>query len=215
MNIYIDESGDLGFSFNRPYGKGGSSRYLTITCLLTPPKLSHKPKRLVKKLYKKLKHPPQHELKAVDLQPADKVYFAQKAKDLLVHNPEIKIFAMTAKKTRVQQHIRKDPNKLYNYMLGLLLPERIKRYPQVNLIPDERSIKVKSGNSLVDYLQINVWFVLKAKTIIKYWPSESSRVLNIQFTDYVSNIIWNKYERGHDTAFNILRQKISCKTLFF
>lgn len=52
MNLYIDESGDLGFTFDKPYRIGGSSRYLTIAFLLVPKELSHLPKRVVKKLYK-------------------------------------------------------------------------------------------------------------------------------------------------------------------
>lgn len=122
---------------------------------------------------------------------------------------------MTVKKSKVWAHIRQDPNKLYNYMLGLLLPDKIKRFPLVTLMPDERSIKVKSGNSLVDYLQIKLWFELKAKTKIECTPMDSSNVLNVQFIDYVANIIWNYYERGHDAPFNILRSKISSTPLFF
>jgi len=127
----------------------------------------------------------------------------------------IKIFSMTVKKTKVQNHTRQDPNKLYNYMLGLLLPDRIKRYPLVTLIPDERSIKVKSGNSLTDYLQIKLWFELKAKTTIEFFPVESSTALNIQFIDYVCNIIWNHYERNHSAPFNVLKYKITSIPLFF
>ena len=100
-------------------------------------------------------------------------------------------------------------------MLGLLLHERIKKYPTVTLIPDERSIKVKSGNSLIDYLQINQWFVVKSKTIIEYFPSVSSKVLNIQFTDFVCNIVWNKYEGKHESPFNMLKSKIISIELFF
>lgn len=122
---------------------------------------------------------------------------------------------MTVKKTRVQAHIRRDPNKLYNYMIGLVLPDRIKRYPNIALIPDERSIKVKSRNSLVDYLQVMLWFPLKSKTIIRYHPEESSNTLNLQFVDFVSNIVWNRYERNHDIAYNILKAKIKSVTLFF
>ncbi len=83
-------------------------------------------------------------------------------------------------------------------MLGLLLPQRIRRYPNITLLPDERSIKVKSGNSLIDYLQIKVWFDLKSKTKIQCDPLESSKALNVQFADYIANIVWNKYERNHD-----------------
>jgi hypothetical protein len=213
LNVYVDESGDLGFTF-KPHGRG-SSRYLTIACLITPKELSKHPKRLVKKFYSKLGQSPRHELKAADLTPSDKIYFSEQARKLLNKYPRIKIISMTVKKTKVQGHIRQDPNKLYNYMLGLLLPNRIKRYPLVTLIPDERSVKVKSGNSLIDYLQIKLWFEFKAKTTLEYYPVESSRVLNVQFIDYVCNIIWNHYERNHDGPYNILKNKIISIPLFF
>ena len=41
MNLYLDESGDLGFTFDKPNRYGGSSRHLTIAILLTPKELSH------------------------------------------------------------------------------------------------------------------------------------------------------------------------------
>ncbi|KKK91873.1 hypothetical protein LCGC14_2708590, partial [marine sediment metagenome] len=86
-------------------------------------------------------------------------------------------------------------------MIGLALPDRIKHYPEVTLLPDARSIKVKSGNSLVDYLQIKLWFYLKSKTVVQYKPMESSKVLNIQFIDIICNIIWSSYERNLNTPY--------------
>ena len=74
MNVYLDESGDLGFTFRRR-GKG-SSRYLTIACLLIPKKLSHLPKRIVRDLYAECEKSPKYELKATDLAPDQKIYFA-------------------------------------------------------------------------------------------------------------------------------------------
>jgi hypothetical protein len=53
--IYLDESGDLGWSFDKPYRHGGSSRYLTIASLVVDPSKKHFPKRLIKKLYTKFK----------------------------------------------------------------------------------------------------------------------------------------------------------------
>jgi len=35
VRIFVDESGDLGWQFNDPYRAGGSSRYLTLACLIT------------------------------------------------------------------------------------------------------------------------------------------------------------------------------------
>jgi hypothetical protein len=48
MNLYLDESGDLGWKFDKPYRDGGSSRYLTIATLIIPQNLSHLPKRIIK-----------------------------------------------------------------------------------------------------------------------------------------------------------------------
>jgi len=215
MNIYVDESGDLGFRFDKPYGKGGSSRYLTIAFLVVPKNLSHLPKRIVRDLYRRAKQPPGKELKSTQLTLHDKVFFANKTVGLLALNPQIKIFAITVKKSKVKRHIRKDANKLYNYMISLVLPDRIKRQPQINFIPDKRSIKVQSGNSLADYLQIKLWFELGSKTQITNMPQESHNELNLQFIDFISNIIWRKYEKSHDIAYNIIRKKIKLTHLFF
>jgi hypothetical protein len=37
IQIYLDESGDLGWRFDKPYRYGGSSRYLTIVSLIISP----------------------------------------------------------------------------------------------------------------------------------------------------------------------------------
>lgn len=140
MNIFIDESGDLGFTFTRPFRKGGSSRFLTISFLLVPQNLSPLTKRIVRAIYKRKKQSTAVELKGSELSNEDKLYFSNKVVTLLKRNPRIKIFAITVDKRRVKAHIREDPNKLYNYMISLVLPEKIRRYSEVNFIPDKNSI---------------------------------------------------------------------------
>jgi len=215
MIVYLDESGDLGFKFDNPYRKGGSSRYLTLTFLLIPKKLSYLPKRIVKKIYKKRNRKTSNELKGSDLTPSEQIFFANEVVKLLKKHPEIKIFAITVYKKRVASHIRADANKLYNYMVGLALLQRIKKIPQVTFVPDARSIKVRSGNSLVDYLHTEIWFKLNSKTEINNSPQESHKVFNLQFVDYVTHIIWEKYEDRRRKAFNILKSRVGLKELFF
>jgi len=55
-----------------------------------------------------------------------------------------------------------DGNKLYNYMLKCSLLDKMKIHLQgdINLIRDNKNVKVKSGNSLGDYLEITLWFDL-------------------------------------------------------
>ena len=73
----------------------------------------------------------------------------------------------------------------------------------------------RRGNSLVNYIKVKLWFESNFPTIIHDCPQESYRNLNIEFVDYVANIIWNKYERYHTAVYDILKQKVESKHLFF
>lgn len=154
MIVYLDESGDLGWNFSKPYREGGSSQYLTIAFLITPPNKAKFPKRIMRSMYK-LRNPPPKELKGKNLTYDERLIFVNKTIGMLNRHPEIQLLAITVRKQNVQQHIRQDPNKLYNFMINLSLLERIENEPVVTFIPDPRTIKVESGNSLIDYLQIN------------------------------------------------------------
>ena len=215
MKVYLDESGVLGFNFRKPFRKGGSSRYLTIAFLLVPKDLSPVPKRIVKSLYRRKKRSPQNELKGGQLTVDEEVFFAGKTVKLLSKYPQVKVLAITVNKRKVKAHIRQDPNKLYNYMIGLILLDRIKRQSRVSFIPDERSIKVASGNSLSEYLQVKLWFELNSKTVLENMPQESHKNLNLQFIDWIVHIIWQRYEDNNMTAFNVLKNRLSLRNLFF
>lgn len=215
MNVYLDESGDLGFSFDKPYRHGGSSRYLTTTILLVPKSLSHHPKRVVKAIYGKSGKRPDREIKATELSETSLATFISDVIKLRKRYPQIEIISITVNKQNVENHIRGDPNKLYNYMISLILPNKIKNMGRVTFIPDKRSIKVTSGNSLSDYLQIKLWFEYGSKVTIECTPLESHTSLNLLFTDWISHIIWQHYEDGETTLFNVLKPHIGLSSLFF
>ena len=90
-----------------------------------------------------------------------------------------------------------------------------KKQPVVNFIPDPRTIKVKSANTLVDYLQTKLWFEFNSSTIIRNYPQESHKALNLQFVDCISSIIWSRYEDNETRPFNILKKKVRPIPLFF
>ena len=134
---------------------------------------------------------------------------------LLKYNSEIKISVITVKKENVQSHIKADANKLYNYMVNFAALDIIKTYPTVTFIPDPRTIKVASGNSLVDYLQTKLWCELNVSTTLIYKPMESKLNLNLQFVDFVSNIIWRKYEYNESHFYRTIKPYILEKHLYF
>ena len=130
-------------------------------------------------------------------------------------NPDIKIGAITVNKSKVQQYIREDANKLYNYMIKLVALESIKQEPVVNLIRDNKTVKVKSGNSLIDYLQTILWFDMDSKTKLVDRPSDSKNVQNLIFIDWINNIIWGNYEDNNSEPYQAMRSVIESKKLFF
>jgi hypothetical protein len=100
MNVYLDESGDLGWAFDRPYRSGGSRRFLTVVALIVPKPLAYLPKRIIKNIYQKRKSPTSVEIKGKDLSREEKIWFGQEAVRMLKARPTIHIGAITVKKAQ-------------------------------------------------------------------------------------------------------------------
>lgn len=216
MNVYLDESGDLGFNFTNPYRNGGSSRYLTLCFAIVPSNLGSKLKRCVVKTYKKFKFPANTEIKGSQLTEVQKLYFISSVGNLINNNPTIKLGHITVFKQRVISHIASDSNKLYNYMINLSVLPIVKDEPIINLIRDERSVKVKSGNSLAEYLQTQLYFHLRSSSRLVDVPTNSTKCKHMIFIDWISNCIFRHFEDNESTVYNALVPFLSIdKRLYF
>lgn len=213
--IYLDESGDLGWSFKAPYLKGGSSRYLTIAALVVTPEDKAYPKRVIRDLYNKYKWPTSTEMKWAGMNGEQRLQFAFLAKQMCVKYPGIELHAIVVKKENVLEHIRKDGNKLYNYMIKLSLIDKMAACDVVTLIPDPRTIKVKSGNSLHDYLQTELWFTKKSSTNLLTTPMDSKTCLGLQFSDMVAGVVQARFERNENTLYQHIAPHLKISRLFF
>lgn len=213
--IFLDESGDLGWVFNKPYRAGGSSRHLSIAAVVLDPAFKHHPKRLIVDLQKRLKKPPGEEIKWAELSADDRLWFAQKIVGLRGKiQGAISIHAITVRKQNVQDHIRRDPNKLYNYMVNLFLTKEMAKHPSVQFIPDQRAIKVKSGNSMHDYLQTQLWFEHGAQTVLDTKPMDSKTCYGLQLADMVAGMVQSCVEDGKNGPFKVIAQHITHRMLF-
>jgi hypothetical protein len=213
--IFADESGDLGWTLDKPYRAGGSSRHLTVASICVPPEKRHLPKRVVRNLYKKYGWPTCQERKWVDMPANARTDFARSALEMCQKNPDISLHAIIVNKVNVEEHIRKDPNKLYNFMVRLSLLDCLCQYDEAKLIPDARSIKVESGNSLHDYLQIELWFTKKVKTVLMTQPLESKNCLGVQFADMLSGVVQSCVEDQCLPDYKIVEPVLKTKFLFF
>jgi len=213
--VYQDESGDLGWRFDQPNRHGGSSRYLTIAFVVVPAAKKQQLWRLVKRIYAKYKLNPQVEKKGSSYSEEHAAYIAGRMVDLLNKHEDIKLCAITIRKEHVIEHIRAEENIIYNYALVLKIPPVIQHLAEVTIIPDKRTIKVKSGNSCAEYLRTKLWLEMNSQTQVDYLPTESANSPHLWFIDWVANFVWRHYEDGRSSAYWRLKPKLDETRLFF
>ena len=204
-NVYIDESGDLGWTFKKVQG---ATKYLTISYLIIPEESSHYPRRLVKRVRDLCNTSLENELKGKDLFVENQITVARRAVSLINQNVEATIGAITIDKRKVPEHMRRDSNLLYNYMLNVALLGKVKDCESVTLVLDKRTIKLKSENSAIDYFRTELIFNHKSDTRLSLISANSEDEYNIQFIDWISYIIWSNYETGNSPAYKMLAKHI-------
>lgn len=212
--IYVDESGDLGWSFDLPYGRGGSSRYLTIAAMILPESLDHLPERKMRHLYRQGRWDSKREKKWVDMPANSRMTFAHGALALRQTSSQIIYRAIVVDKRNVNENFRRDSNKLYNYMLKLLLLDEMVKHLEVTLIPDPRSVKVENGKSLHHYLEMML-YERQAPTRLESIMLDSRCSLNLQFVDMLAGVVGNHYEFNKSEPWQVLAAQINLKQLFF
>lgn len=215
VSIYLDESGDLGWKFTAPYRAGGSSRYITISAMIIPDHKTHLPGRIVRDLYTRWKWSTAKEKKWSDMSTRARIDFSNHLVKLHAQHPDISFHSIVVDKQRVKVALRADPNLLYNYMIKLFLVGEMRKHDQVTLIPDPRTIKIKSGNSLHDYLQTNLWYTENVETKLLTQPEDSGKSLGLQFTDMLAGATQHHFEDSNSASWNVISSHVALTKLYF
>lgn len=184
---FIDESGDLGT-------KG---RYFVIT-LFAP----QKSKRIINFMRKFCAKNSIQEVKASQLSfPIKQLIFNK-----LCSANDYTVSYIVADKLNIDnKKILEDKNLCYNYLFSFLVKKTIKSTQEdITLLLDNHSTKVKSINSLADYIKIKAFtqWGFTHNLNIYYVDSRNSKV--VQATDVVSNAIYAKYTYGNNHFYNKL-----------
>ncbi len=214
-HIYVDESGDTGWSFELPYQRGGSSRYLVIVACLLPEALLAKPEQVVRQLFRHQRWNKGAERKWSRMSPAARSAFAGAAAALCRSKPAIRLVAIVADKREVLPHIRQDPERLYNYMVRRLLLDEMAKYSRVHLRPDPRSLKVESALSLHEYLQTELWFTAGSAALLETVYLDSRGSPNLQFADMLSGAVHAHFEFGEARNWALLEPHVRLEKLNF
>jgi hypothetical protein len=212
---FVDESGDLGWSFALPYGRGGSSRTLVIAALSLPACDQHRPERLMRELSRASRWNSRREKKWIDASLKAKLHFTRQAVQLATAFPQIRYHAIAVTKADVPRHLREDCNKLYSYMVRLLLAGDMATRSFVDFLPDARSVKVGSDNSLHDYLSTWLGCDLGVPTSLRTFPTESRDNKCLQFTDMLAGVVHSHLEFARSECFNLIAGHLHYRHLDF
>ena len=213
--LFVDESGSFGWSFDKPIGQGGSGRYLTIAGVIAVDDNVQHLNCLMGNLYARHGWNTKKEKKWREMTPGAKMDFAIRAAQLSRDRRGITFHSISVYKPNVREHIRQDSNKLYNYMIGLLFLGHLQYFDRVTFIPDERSIKVTSSDSLHDYLQTQLWFHKKANTVLSTRRGDSAKHRALQFADMLAGCTQDRYEKNQRVPFDQLGDELNVKCLYF
>ncbi len=218
MNLYVDESGDLGWTLNKPNRNGGSSKFITLTALVIADEDEKYISRFIIDIYKKYNLTANIEKKGANFIPEHAAFITNQLSKIISKSESFGIISITVNKSKVNDALRRDKNIFYNYVLGLLLEDEIIKHKKNDIVLDKRTIKVSHGESFPDYIKTKIWgngFDIPISCSFQ----ESTKHKMLWFADWYANFVWRNHEDSEDSAYNILinlnKNRFFEKKLFF
>jgi hypothetical protein len=201
--IFLDESGDLGFDFNKPK----TTKFFVITFLFTTKKRSiEKCVRLVHKGLREKYRNIHSVLHAVEEEPITRQRILKKLAE-----KDCYIMTIYLNKKRVYTKLQNEKVILYNYVANILL-DRImtKRLIPVTepiyLVASKRETNKFLNENFRNYLKGQAKNTHKLDLHIEIrTPAEEK---SLQAVDFASWAIFRRLEYGNDVYYNLIRGKI-------
>ena len=185
MQLYIDESGNLGTT----------GRFFVIACLNPTTTIPRRIKSVIRKSCIKFgtTGQPLEEIKGFKLKFTEK----QELLNRLCFRDDFLFSYIVAEKKHIQPQIISDPNLCYNYLASHLFKRIIKgTTDDIQIVLDNHSIKVKSLNSLADYIKIQAYTKWGYTGKITFGYQDSKNHYCLQAVDLISNVVYGKYEHN-------------------
>ncbi len=202
--IFLDESGDLGFDFD----KKGTSQSFVVALMFTDNRRSIE--KVVKKVFvglpSKVKKKHTGCLHAVKEKPKTRIKLLG-----LLNQQDISIITIILNKNKVYTRLQDEKHVLYNYVTNILL-DRIftkKLIPlnsPIQLIASQRETNKFLNINFTQYLEKQIQTNHKIKLSIEIKPSHADKCL--QAVDFICWAAYRKIESNDDSYVNIIRSKI-------
>ena len=215
INLYIDESGNLGT---------GMGRYFLICALEIDSSIKStivkRAGRIICRFKEKNNIPKNTELKGFRLNTEKRNELIDK---ILYKGVKVRYIVLDLKQTTMLLTKPDDKNACFNYLIQLIVKNIVENYPaieKVNLFLDNRSVKIGNRLSLKPYLYNKlVLEQLESKHNVKridfeinYLESESCYL--IQCSDIISNSLFKKYNTNNNYYYKKIKQNIIFESKF-
>jgi hypothetical protein len=200
MFVYLDESGDSGFKFDR-----GSTRYFVITLLLVDDQIP------IQVAIEELR-------RELGFAPADEFKFSHSAEDVRfaflrrLNRQRFSVRALVIDKTQMTQPHMRQRDTFYNFLVQLILRHDNGAIRDATLVLDESVKSKRRQDQLAAYLRhtLNANPDSPRVRAIVHHTSHTDNLL--QAADMVSGAIYARYHRGNDAYLRIIRSKFGPPT---
>jgi hypothetical protein len=207
MYIFLDESGDLGFSKK-------SSKWFLFTLVIVVEKRTLE--RVVKKVWKTLrkKHKHLNELHASHEKREVRIRMLRQLAGL----SDLKVMTILLNKKKVYVDLQNQKNYLYNYTANLLLDrlhnkKLLNKGENIDLVIDRKDTKKSLRENFVDYLTSSMQKRINCDFKIALHASHENK--SLQAVNFISWAIFKKYEHGNYEFYEIIKSKIVEESLLF
>ena len=209
LNVYVDESGDLGFSEK-------STKFFIVAYIVSDsiPSLRTKMKRILKKLHNKRKyHFSRNELKFSRMNSYCRKLVLEK-----IRHSDLDTGVVVVEKKQVKEELRNDLTRLYNWLLvhqimSVLLP-RLATTQKINIVFD-KSLSKKRIMGFNKYLKEKLSYLSYRDGVTLPLDNIYSQHIDseiepcLQAADAVAGAYFQKYEKGDNQYAEIVNDKIS------
>lgn len=215
INLYIDESGNLGNEMGRYF----------LICALEidssiKSSITKRAGRVICRFKEKNNIPKTTELKGFSLNKEKRNELLDK---ILYKGIKVRYIVLDLKQTTMLLAKPDDKNACFNYLIQLIVKQIINELPdieKINLFLDNRSVKIGNRLSLKPYLYNKlVLEQLETKQNVKriefditYLESESCYL--IQWADIIANSLYKKYNSNEDLYYQKIKPYIIFESKF-
>lgn len=209
MHIYLDESGDLGFSSK-------ASKYFVIAALLT--KDSLRTEKCITKVRKERLPTKYKKIPELKYHNSDNIV-RRRILQCIAKN-DVEIAYVVLRKRQVFENLRNKPNILYNFLCGSLIGNIFRKYhinSRVDVIVD-RSLTNINREAFDEYVSYRA---LMSKTeifnldLLEINHVDSTQNKCIQAVDFVVGAIARNYERDDPIFYKIIDDRVKLALDFF